>query len=57
MPAVSIVQQHFMGMCKTPEGRRKAQGKCPPLSVAEEFAHKPVGKKLPFKAKKRSFKD
>ena len=40
MPAKTRKQQHFMGMCTTPEGRRKAKGKCPPISVAKEFARK-----------------
>jgi hypothetical protein len=43
MPAKSPEQQRFMGMCSTPEGRKKAKGKCPPQSVAKEFAHKPSG--------------
>ena len=41
MPAKSKAQQRFMGMCSTPEGRAKAKGKCPPLSVAKDFARKP----------------
>ena len=55
MPAVSKAQQRFMGMCSTAAGRKKVHGKCPPLSVAREFAHAPEGKSLPEKAKKRSF--
>lgn len=57
MPATTLAQQKFMGMCTTSEGRAKARGKCPPLSVAREFARKPTGKTLPEKAKKRSFSD
>lgn len=53
MPAVSEKQQKFMGLCSTPEGRKKAQGKCPPMSVAKEYAHKPKGKSLPERAKGR----
>lgn len=56
MPAVSQVQQKFMGMCLTAKGRKRARGKCPPISVAEEFAHKPKGETLPKKVKKRQFK-
>lgn len=56
MPAESKAQQRFMGMCSTPAGRKKAKGKCPSLSVAKEFAHAPVGKSLPEKAKRRSFR-
>lgn len=56
MPAVSKAQQKFMAMCRTPKGRKKARGKCPPMSVAEEFSHAPEGKTLPEKARKRSFK-
>lgn len=41
MPARSEAQQHFMGMCSTAAGRKKAHGKCPPVSVAKEFAKKP----------------
>lgn len=26
-----------MGMCSTPEGRKKTKGKCPPMEVAKEF--------------------
>ena len=40
-PAVSSKQQRYMGLCKThPE---RAYKKCPPKSVAAEFARKPVG--------------
>ena len=56
MPATSKAQQAFMGMCSAAAGRKKAKGKCPPLSVAKEFAHAPKGKKLREKAKKRKFK-
>ena len=45
MPAKTKKQQKFMGMCTTPEGRKKAKGKCPPVSVAKEFAHMPKKKK------------
>lgn len=41
MPAVSAPQQHFMGMCSSKEGRKKAKGKCPPMDVAKEFGRKP----------------
>lgn len=37
MPAKTRRQQRFMGMCSTPEGRKKAKGKCPPVAVAKEF--------------------
>jgi len=53
MPAKSKAQQRFMGLCSSSEGRKKAYGKCPPVSVAKEFARTPRGK-LPEKAKKRS---
>lgn len=43
MPAKSDKQQKFMGMCSTPEGRKKAKGKCPPKKVAKEFAKKKKG--------------
>ncbi len=55
MPAKSKAQQAFMGLCSSPAGRSKAKGKCPPVSVAKEFAHAPEGKRLPEKAKKRKF--
>ena len=41
MPAKSAKQQKFMAMCSHNPG--KAQGKCPPKKVAEEFSHKPSG--------------
>jgi hypothetical protein len=50
VPAKSEAQRRFMGMCSSSEGRAKASGKCPPVSVAKEFAHK----KLPRKAKGKS---
>lgn len=43
MPAKSAKQQRLMGMCSTPEGRKKAKRKCPPNTVAKEFAVKPKG--------------
>lgn len=46
MPAKSPEQQRFMGMCSTPEGRKKAKGKCPPMSVAKEFRKKPKRRSL-----------
>ena len=58
MPAVSRKQQQFMALCSTPEGRKKAQGSCPPVSVAKKYAKLPKGKSrksLPEKAEKRSF--
>jgi hypothetical protein len=45
MPAKTAKQQRFMGMCSTAKGRGKAQGKCPPKTVAKEFARKPRTKK------------
>lgn len=42
MPAKSKRQQAYMAMCSTPEGRRKAAGKCPPQSVAREFRRGPA---------------
>lgn len=53
MPAESKAQQQFMGLCSTPAGRRKARGKCPPVSVAKKYAETPRGG-LPEKARKRS---
>lgn len=53
MPAKSEAQRKFMGMCSTTEGRSKAKGKCPPISVAKEYAHKSKGKNLPEKAEGR----
>ena len=53
MPAKSQAQQHFMGMCKTSKGRKKAKGKCPSKEVATEFARKPPGKKLPKRQGKK----
>lgn len=53
MPAVSKVQFKFMQMCKTPAGRKKAKGKCPPLSVASEYAHASDYESLPERAKKK----
>lgn len=44
MPAKTPRQRRFMGMCTTPEGRKKARKKCPPVSVAREFARNPRGK-------------
>jgi hypothetical protein len=38
MPAKTKKQQRFMGMCTTPEGRKKAKGACPPKKVAKKFA-------------------
>lgn len=55
MPAVSEAQRRFMGLCSTSTGQKKARGKCPPMKAAKEFVHKSAGKKLPEKAKKRSF--
>jgi hypothetical protein len=37
MPSVSEPQRRFMEMCSTPEGRAKAEGKCPPAKVAQDF--------------------
>jgi hypothetical protein len=54
MPAVSKAQHKFMGLCSSHKGRAKAKGKCPPMSVAKEYAHT-SGKRLPEKAKKRKF--
>ena len=46
-----------MGMISTAVGRKKARfkGKLPSKAVAKEYAHAPEGKKLPEKAKERSF--
>lgn len=55
MPAKSEAQRRFMGLCSTSEGRAKAKRKCPPSSVAKEYAHAPAGKHLPEKVKKRNF--
>lgn len=41
MPAKSSKQQKFMAICAHTPG--KAQGKCPPKDVAQEFSHKPKG--------------
>ena len=38
MPAKTRKQQKFMGGCHNPESMDK---KCPPKSVAREFAHMP----------------
>ena len=54
MPAKSEAQRKFMGMCSTSEGRSKAKGKCPPMSVAKEYAHATKNKKLPDKVKGKS---
>lgn len=54
MPAVSKRQQRYMAMCSTPKGRKKAKGKCPPVSVAKEFMsysskfHNPHAKKRKY---------
>lgn len=45
MPAKTEKQRKFMGMCSTPEGRKKAKGECPPTKVAKEFAKKKRAKK------------
>ena len=37
MPAKTRKQQKFMAMCADPKGRKKAQGKCPPVKVAKKF--------------------
>lgn len=55
MPAKSKAHQRFMGMCSTSAGRAKVKGKCPPMSVAREYAHAPAGGRLREKAKKRVF--
>lgn len=54
MPAKSKAQQRFMGMCSTKKGRKKAQGDCPPMNVAKEFARKPKNKTLPARKGSRS---
>jgi len=51
MPAKSQRQQRFMGMCAHSPG--KANKKCPPQKVAEEFAHKPPGGYQPLKGKRK----
>jgi len=54
MPAASKAQQRFMGLCSTSAGRKQAKGKCPPLTVAKEYARAPRGKTLREKAKGRT---
>jgi hypothetical protein len=44
MPSKSSKQHRFMAMCSTSQGRKKAQGKCPPMKVAKEFRHADKGK-------------
>jgi len=56
MPAKTPRMQRFMGMCSTDEGRAKAQGACPPVDVAKEFARKPKGGYAPNR-KSRSTKE
>lgn len=46
MPAKSAKQQRFMALCAF--NPSKARGKCPPKSVAREFAHKPKKNKKGF---------
>lgn len=41
MPAKTPDMQRFMALCA--HNPSKAQGKCPPHKVAEEFSHKPEG--------------
>lgn len=38
MPSKTKKQARFMALCASKKGRAKARGKCPPESVAEEFA-------------------
>lgn len=45
MPAKSGEQYRFMAMCASEKGRKKAEGDCPPKSVAKEYV-KETGKKL-----------
>lgn len=40
MPAKTERQRRFMAMCANPKTRKKAKGKCPPISVAEEYVHR-----------------
>ena len=54
MPAKSKKQQQFMAICAHTPG--KAQGKCPPKRVAQEFSHKPKGGYAKKKRDKRDVK-
>lgn len=45
MPSKTKKQARFMALCANPSGRRKARGKCPPKSVAREFAAADRGKR------------
>ena len=44
MPSKSKAQHSFMAMCDDPKGRSKAEGKCPPKSVAHEFKEADKGR-------------
>ena len=37
MPYKSSLQRRFFKLCSTPKGRRKAKGKCPPMSVIRKY--------------------
>jgi len=43
MPSKTLKQHGFMAMCSSSQGRAKAQGKCPPMKVAQEFLHADKG--------------
>jgi len=46
MPSKSKKQHNFMAMCSDSQGRKKAQGRCPPEKVAREYVKADKGRKL-----------
>ncbi len=54
MPYTKL-QKGLFGLCSSLEGRRKARGKCPPLSQARKLAHEAAGlpERPPVRKKQR----
>jgi len=45
-------QKGFFGLCSSSTGRKKARGKCPPMSQAKKLAHEAAS--MPTKRKRKS---
>ena len=54
MPSVTPKQAGFMALCSSLKGRKKARGKCPPVSVAREFSVADKGKALAKSLKRKN---